>query len=168
MSERTVEVKHLFVSPGHNYYGRHGKGSESHEIVDRDEIELVAGRGVTGDRFFDYKQDYKGQVTLFDDATVSAVRQVFDLPELSAAAFRRNVVTNGVELNDLIGKTFDLGGVVLSGSEEARPCYWMDEACAPGVEGFLKGRGGLRCRIVRGGVLRKGEMTLKTRNNDDL
>lgn len=168
MSERTVEVKHLFVSPGHNYYGRHGKGSESHEIVDRDEIELVAGRGITGDRFFDYKEDYKGQVTLFDEATLSAVREEFDLPELSAAAFRRNVVTTGVDLNELIGKSFTLGEVELSGSEEARPCYWMDEACAPGVETFLKGRGGLRCRIVRGGILRKGEMTLKTRESNGI
>lgn len=168
MSERTVEVKHLFISPGHNYFGRHGKGSESHQIIDCDEIELVAGRGITGDRFFDYKRDYKGQVTLFDDATLWAVRKEFGLPELSAVAFRRNVVTSGVALNELIGKTFTLGKVELSGSEEARPCYWMDEACAPGVEEFLKGRGGLRCRIVRGGMLRKGKMTLKTRESDGL
>ena len=41
-----------------------------------------------------------------------------------------------------------------------KPCYWMDEACAPGVENFLKGRGGLRCRILRGGVLEKGTFPL--------
>ena len=160
MSERKVEVEHLFVSPGHNYYGRHGKGSEDHEIVDCDEIELVAGRGIRGDRFFDYKEDYKGQVTLFDGATYMAVKEEFDLPHLSPSAFRRNVIVEGVDLNQLIGKSFLLGDLELSGSEEAKPCYWMDEACAPGVEEFLKGRGGLRCRIVRGGVLEKGSFPL--------
>jgi MOSC domain-containing protein YiiM len=160
MNVRTVEVEHLFVSPGHNYYGRHGKGSEDHEIVDCDEIELVAGRGIKGDRFFDYKEDYKGQITLFDGATYAAVKEEFQLPDLSPSAFRRNVIVSGADLNELIGKCFFLGDLELSGSEEAKPCYWMDEACAPGVEEFLKGQGGLRCRILRGGVLGKGTFTL--------
>jgi len=161
MSKDVVTVSHLFISPGHNYYGRHGKGSEDHEILDREEIELVAGRGIRGDRFFDYKEDYKGQVTLFDAATYEAVKAEFSLPDLLPEAFRRNVVVAGVDLNDLIGKSFHLDGIELSGSEEARPCYWMDEACAPGVEAFLKGRGGLRCRIKTGGILRKGIFNLE-------
>ena len=161
MSERLVEVSHLFISPGHNFYGRHGKGSEDHEIIDCDEIELVAGSGIKGDRFFDYKEDYKGQVTLFDGDTYEAVKEELNLAELAPSAFRRNVIVSGMDLNELIGKTFSLGAVELTGSEEAKPCYWMDEACAPGVEKFLKGRGGLRCRITRGGSLRKGRMNLE-------
>lgn len=161
MNEGAIEITHLFVSPGHNYYGRHGKGSEDHDIVDCPEIELVAGRGICGDRFFDYKEDYKGQVTLFDAATYEAVKSEFGLPDLLPLAFRRNVVVKGIDLNQLIGKSFALGEITLSGSEEAKPCYWMDEACAPGVEEFLKGRGGLRCRIEKGGVLRKGTHELK-------
>ncbi len=66
------------------------------------------------------------------------------------------MVLSGADLNSLIGKEFRLGGIHLSGSEEARPCYWMDEACAPGTEEFLKGNGGLRCRILSSGVLRRG------------
>lgn len=161
MDEATVEVTHLFISPGHNYYGRHGKGSEDHQILDCGELALVAGRGITGDRFFDYKEDYKGQITLFDEATFEAVKQEFSLPALRPSAFRRNVITRGIDLNELIGRRFSLGEVELSGSEEARPCYWMDEACAPGVEEFLRGRGGLRCRIVVGGTLKKGRQALK-------
>lgn len=161
MSAQTAEVTHLFISPGHNYYGRHGKGSEDHEILDREEISLVAGSGVEDDRFFDYKDDYKGQVTLFDHATYERVMSEFELPDLKPSAFRRNVVVKGLDLNELIGKAFRLGGVELTGSEEAKPCYWMDEACAPGVEKFLKGSGGLRCRIKTGGKLTKGTQTLE-------
>lgn len=161
MSDRTVEITHLFVSPGHNYYGRHGKGSENFDIVDQDAIELVAGRGVKNDRFFDYKEDYKGQVTLFDHSVYERVMSEFELPDLLPSAFRRNIVLKGIYLNDLIGNEFSLGGIKLSGSEEAKPCYWMDEACAPGVEKFLRGFGGLRCRIKKGGTLGKGIQELK-------
>ncbi len=128
----------------------------NHEIVDQDEIHLGAGRGIEGDRFYDYKEDYKGQITFFDGATWDAVRNEFGLEDLSAAHFRRNVIIRGVDLNELIGKTFSLGELRFSGSEESTPCYWMNEACAPGVEDFLKGRGGLRCRILTDGPLQKG------------
>ena len=65
------------------------------------------------------------------------------------------------QLNKLIGKDFTLGVIELSGSEEAKPCYWMDEACAPGVEKFLRGFGGLRCRIKTSGSLTKGIQPLR-------
>ena len=161
MSASSVELTHLFISPGHNYYGRHGKGSEDHEILDCEEIECVAGRGLVDDRFFDYKENYKGQLTLFDYATYERVMSEFDLPNLQPSVFRRNVVVKGADLNELIGKGFTLGGIELSGSEEAKPCYWMDEACAPGVEKFLRGGGGLRCRIKSSGTLTKGTQSLE-------
>ena len=156
-----VEILNMYVSPGHNYVGRHGKGSLQHGIEDRDEIECVAGSGIRGDRYFDHKEDYKGQITFFDAAAYEAVKERFDLPELEPCAFRRNVVVSGVDLNMLIGKRFQIGDVVFEGSEEAKPCYWMDEACAEGAEEFLKGRGGLRARIRESGVLRKGEAELE-------
>ncbi len=161
MSETSVDVTDLFISSGHNYFGRHGKGSENHKIIECEEIELVAGRGVVNDRFFDYEEDYKGQITLFDYATYERVKKRFELPDLKPSAFRRNVVLKGPDLNALIGECFSLGEVELTGSQEAKPCYWMDEACAPGVDQFLRGYGGLRCRIVKGGTLTKGRQTLK-------
>ncbi|MEI8342757.1 MAG: molybdenum cofactor biosysynthesis protein, partial [Verrucomicrobiota bacterium] len=67
---------------------------------------------------------------------------------------RRNVITTGVNLNELIGKRFDIQNVQFEGIEECRPCHWMDQAFAPGAEQWLKGRGGLRARILTNGVLR--------------
>ena len=151
----TVEVTHLFISPGHDFFGRHGLGRESHEITNQEQVELVAGSGIQGDRFFDYKEDYKGQITFFDGAVWDEVRAHFQLPELPVSNFRRNVILRGIDLNELIGSTFSLGDLQFSGSEESKPCYWMDQACAPGVEEFLKGKGGLRCRILQGGTLEK-------------
>ena len=156
-----LEVKHLFVSPGHDFKGRHGETRREHEIVDRDEVELVAGSGIVGDRYFDFEENYKGQLTLFDEKVWKQVCEQFALPDLEVSAFRRNAVVSGVDLNGLIGRRFSVGELELTGSEEAKPCYWMDQACAPGVEEFLRGKGGLRCRIVKGGTLAKGICELR-------
>ncbi|MEM6886190.1 MAG: molybdenum cofactor biosysynthesis protein, partial [Verrucomicrobiota bacterium] len=67
---------------------------------------------------------------------------------------RRNVVISGVDLNSLIGKEFELQGVHFEGSCECSPCFWMDEAIAPGAEEFLKGQGGLRARVLTDGILK--------------
>jgi MOSC domain-containing protein YiiM len=67
---------------------------------------------------------------------------------------RRNVITRHVELNELIGQDFEVQGVRFHGTGECRPCYWMDRAIGPGAEEFLKGRGGLRARILSDGQLR--------------
>jgi MOSC domain-containing protein YiiM len=83
------------------------------------------------------------------------VKSEFALPELDVSVFRRNAVVSGMDLNGLIGETFQIGDCEFEGTQEAKPCYWMDQACAPGVEEFLKGRGGLRCRILKGGIFAK-------------
>jgi MOSC domain-containing protein YiiM len=74
--------------------------------------------------------------------------------DCSPALARRNVITRGVDLNELIGQDFELQGVRFLGMEECRPCYWMDRAFAPGAHEFLKGRGGLRAKILTDGSLR--------------
>ncbi len=156
-----IEIRHLFVSPGHNFIGRHGKEALDHGVEDREEIECVAGSGIVGDRYFDHQEDYKGQITFFDYADYEAIKDKFGLPDMEASAFRRNALIAGVDLNQLIGKRFTIGEVEFEGSEEAKPCYWMNRACAPGVEEFLRGKGGLRARIRRSGTLRCGASELE-------
>lgn len=150
-------VRHLFISPGHNYFGRHGLAAGEHDIVAVDAVECVAGRGLRGDRFFDYKPDYKGQVTLFSLEVFQGLLAEKGLPPTSPAAVRRNLFTEGVDLNALVGREFSIGPVRLLGVEECRPCAWMDEAVGPGAEAWLKGRGGLRCKILSDGVIRVGD-----------
>jgi MOSC domain-containing protein YiiM len=148
-----VKIRHLYLSPGHNYFGHHGQPPGQHPVVEVERIECVAGRGLRGDRFFDYKPDYKGQITFFSWEVFNDLRRELSALGASASALRRNVVTEGVNLAELIGTEFTLQGVRLKGMEECRPCYWMDQAIAPGAETWLKGRGGLRCRILSDGWL---------------
>ena len=147
-------MRHLYVSPGHNYFGHHGKPAGKHALEEVTSVECVAGRGIRGDRFFDYKPDYKGQVTLFAWETFEQLRHELRIADAHPGALRRNVIVEGVRLDGLIGATFELQGVRMQGTEECRPCYWMDTALAPGAEAWLKGRGGLRCRVLSHGIIK--------------
>ncbi len=115
-----------------------------------------AGHGVEGDRFFDYKEDYAGQITFFSWDIYQSAKEKFGVSALSAGAFRRNVVIEGIDISTLIGRRFALGGVEFEGTVESKPCYWMNQAVAPGVEEWLRGNGGLRARILSDGLLEVG------------
>jgi len=146
----------IWISPGNDFRGHYGGPRGEHGIQGLTEVECVAGMGLKGDRYFGYKPDFKGQVTFFDEAAVKAVRERFNQPELSSEVFRRNLIVHGVDLSAWVGRRFRFQGVEFEGSEECKPCDWMDQAAAPGTEDFLKQgfRGGLRARILSNGVLR--------------
>ncbi|MEO6994676.1 MAG: MOSC domain-containing protein [Lacunisphaera sp.] len=151
---KQIEILHLYVSPAHNYFGHHGRDADEHPVIECEEISCVEGRGIEGDRFFDYKPDYKGQISLFSDEVFHAMRAEFGVTQVSPAAFRRNVLTRGIDLNSLIGHEFSVQGVRFLGTGECKPCYWMNTAFHPGAEASLQGRGGLRAKILTSGRLR--------------
>ena len=152
-----MRVCHLFISPGHNFFGHHGQPAGQHPLLRVEQVECVAGRGIRGDRFFDHEPDYKGQVTFFALEVIEALQRELGLTAAQPEFTRRNVFTRGADLNALVGAEFELQGVRFAGTEECRPCHWMNHAFGDErVEGWLKGRGGLRARILTDGVLRCG------------
>jgi MOSC domain-containing protein YiiM len=152
-----MHIRQIFISEGHNYFGHHGRAPDDHPLVEVRQIECVAGHGIRGDRFYDYRDNYKGQITFFSLEVFEKLAQHFGLTNKSPGAARRNVVVSGVELNDLIGEEFSIQGVRLRGTADCKPCYWMDQAIAPGAEEFLQGNGGLRAQILSDGVIAVGE-----------
>lgn len=149
-----MEITHIYVSDGHNYFGHKDKPPGENPTVEVDAVECVAGQGIAGDRFFDYRDDYKGQITFFAEEVFAELCQHFGVHDKSPSVLRRNIITRGKDLTSLIGQEFDVQGVRLRGTEECRPCFWMNDAFAQGAETFLRGRGGLRARILTNGVLR--------------
>ncbi len=149
-----IRIRHLYISPGHNYFGHYGRAPGEHPIVEVDEACCVAGRGIEGDRFFDYKEDYKGQVTFFAWEVYQDLLAAFGHPDRNPSVFRRNIITEGADLTKLIGEEFEIQGVRFAGTQESAPCCWMDQAFAPGAEDALQGRGGLRAKILSDGILR--------------
>ena len=149
-----MNIAALYISSGHNYFGRHGQPPGEHAVRSVPTVECVAGRGLAGDRFLDYKDEYPGQITFFSGEVYDEIRLALNCPDRPASVFRRNVLTHGVDLNALIGREFEVQGVRFAGVRECSPCHWMDQAFAPGAEAWLKGRGGLRARILSSGWLK--------------
>jgi molybdopterin synthase catalytic subunit len=154
--EWRAKLLEIWISPGNDFRGHHGGPRGEHGIQQRTEVECVAGMGLIGDRYFGFKADFKGQVTFFDADAVNAVRDRFKQPDLSGGVFRRNLIVHGADLSAWVGRRFRFQGIEFEGSEECRPCDWMDQVVAPGAEEFLRVgfRGGLRARILSNGVLR--------------
>ena len=153
-------IRQIFISPGHNYFGHHGRLPDDYPLVEVDRIDCVAGHGIRGDRFFDYKEQYKGQITFFSAEVFERLRENFRITDKSPGVLRRNVIVSGIDLNELIGEEFEIQGVRLRGTGHCRPCYWLDHAFAPGTEEFLEGNGGLRAEILTDGAIAVGDAQL--------
>lgn len=149
-----MKILHLFISPAHVYVGHYGGPAGTAPIEEVEEVECVAGSGIRGDRYFDHKPNYKGQITFFEIETHRRLCDDFAVFDKGPDVYRRNVIVEGQDLNALIGQEFEIQGVRFLGTEEAKPCLWMEEAFGKGALKALVGKGGLRARILEGGVLR--------------
>jgi MOSC domain-containing protein YiiM len=154
MDSPAIRIRHLFISPAHNYFGHHGQPSGEAPMVEVEEVKCVAGRGLDGDRFMHSEPDYEGQVTFFAEETWERLCEKFEVTDKGPEVFRRNIITRGVDLNALIGREFVVQGVRFFGTEESAPCYWMEQAFCEGAQSALKGEGGLRAKILTDGILR--------------
>lgn len=153
-------IRQIFISPGHNYLGHHGRPPDDYPLVAVDRIECVAGRGIRGDRYFDFQENYRGQITFFSSEVFGNLSRNFGLMDRSAGVLRRNVIVSGIELNELIGKEFAIQGVRFRGTGHCKPCYWLDQAFTAGTERFLENNGGLRAQILTDGTIAVGDAEL--------
>lgn len=122
----------------------------------------VAGRGLDGDHhqaevtLFGIDHKPENQLTLIEAEALEALarKQGRPLPE---GASRRNLVTRGVDLNALVGRTFRVGAVRARGIERCDPCLHLEEMTRPGVLRALVDRGGLRAEVLTDGVVNEGD-----------
>jgi len=121
------------------------------------EAMATAGAGLEGDRYCTFGASAETQLTLMQIEAVNEFNEAF-ATNLPATAFRRNVITEGVDLNALEGRVFTVGDVQLRGVELCEPCADLQNLLdIPGLVKQLTHKGGLRCEILRGGVIRPGD-----------
>jgi MOSC domain-containing protein YiiM len=124
------------------------------------EARAVAGAGLEGDRFFAAAPPggaRKGcEITLIETETVEAAARDWDL-DLDPGETRRNLVTRGIALDPLVGRTFRAGGALLEGLKPCDPCAHLARLTGQPVLDALRNRGGLRARILAGGTIRVGD-----------
>jgi MOSC domain-containing protein YiiM len=129
-----------------------------------DAAEAVAGEGIVGDRYgagvgaaqFQGRRKPENEVTLIAREAIAAANDEFNFT-IAHLDTRRNLLTEGVPLNDLVGKTFRVGPVLLKGLELCEPCGYLEKRTFAGIKAALKRRGGLRCCVLEGGNLTVGD-----------
>jgi nitroimidazol reductase NimA-like FMN-containing flavoprotein (pyridoxamine 5'-phosphate oxidase superfamily)/MOSC domain-containing protein YiiM len=129
-------------------------------IASVESVEVVAGFGLRGDRNFAASGDISSGVgvTLVALEDIQAVNHNFDIP-ITPAQTRRNLLTQGVPLNALVGKRFRIGDVILEGVELCEPCNSLARTSGYGnrIISAMLHRGGLRADILQGGTIRAGD-----------
>lgn len=159
-----VEILHLLVSPRHAYFGRARDGVADVPTADAETAEVVAGKGIAGDRFFGKAAHMDAAVTLFAVEALEAMAAELKAGPFDPLGTRRNVILRGAHLVPLLGQDFVLesGGdaVRFHGGRPAHPCAWMNEVLAPGAHASMRGRGGIRCRALSSGMLHRGPAVL--------
>jgi MOSC domain-containing protein YiiM len=159
-----VEILHLLVSPAHAYFGRARDGAADVPTFDAETAEVVAGKGIMGDRFFGKAAHMDAAVTLFAVEALETMAAELEAGPFDPLATRRNVILRGAHLAPLLGQDFALESgdsvVEFHGGRPAHPCAWMNEVLAPGAHAAMRGRGGIRCRTLSSGSLHRGPAVL--------
>ena len=127
------------------------------EIKEVKSIEVLANKGVIGDRHFKDFNDPYCQLSLIESENIDYYNFKYglDIPYIN---FRRNIVTKGIQLNELVGKKLKIGKVNLEGIDLCRPCKHLTEMLSQDniLKEFLR-RGGLRCQILSSSSINIGD-----------
>jgi MOSC domain-containing protein YiiM len=115
-----------------------------------DQVQVKTGAGIEGDRYGNK------DITLFEAEAIEGLRHDTGI-ELKPSEIRRNVMTRGVALNDLLGHRIRVGEVEAVVTELCHPCSHLQKLTQPGVLKGLVNRGGLNADVVSGGTIRTGD-----------
>ena len=123
------------------------------EIIEVNEINLIAGKGIIGDRHFRDFNDPFNQLSIIESENIDEYnsKNKLSIPYLN---FRRNIVTKGIALNDLLDKNIKIGSVKLNVIDLCRPCRYLSEKLSRNdiIKEFLR-KGGIRCQILNDGKI---------------
>ena len=135
-----------------------GISSENNkEIKEVVSIEVLVNKGVIGDRHFKDFNDPYCQLSLIESENIDYYNLKYGL-NIPYINFRRNIVTKGIRLNELVGKKFKIGSVELEGVDLCRPCRHLTEVLNQDniLKEFIR-KGGLRCQILSSSTIQIGD-----------
>ena len=118
------------------------------EIKNVDFIEVKKNKGIIGDRHYDEFNDPYCQLSLIESENIDDynIKHSLNIPYID---FRRNIITKGIKLNNLVGKKLQIGEVKVEVIDLCRPCKHLSEILNQDniIKEFLR-KGGLRCQIL--------------------
>ena len=126
------------------------------KIKEVNSIDVLANQGIIGDRHFKEFNDPYSQLSLIESENIDYynIKYGLNIPYID---FRSNIITKGIQLNDLVGKKFQIGRVELKGVDLCRPCRHLSEILNQDniIREFLR-KGGLRCQILSSSSIEVG------------
>ena len=127
------------------------------KIIEVNSIEVIENKGIIGDRHFDEYNDPYCQLSLIESENIDFYNSKYNL-NISYIDFRRNIITKGIRLNDLINRRFFIGNVKVEGIDLCRPCRHLTEMLSQEniLKEFLR-KGGLRCQILSSSTINIGD-----------
>ena len=131
------------------------KGSKIQNV---DKVEALKGKGLLNDRKFSENNQKERQITLIEIENINYFNGLSET-NIPPIDFRRNIITENIKLNDLVGKEFFVGNVKLKGHDLCRPCKYLQDKLKKNnfVKEFLH-KGGLRCEILTSGKINVGDI----------
>ena len=119
-------------------------------------VEAIMGKGLVGDRHFKENNAKGCQITLIEIENINHFNKISET-SIPTIEFRRNIITQGIKLNDLIGNEFLIGEVKVKAHDLCRPCKYLQESLKQKnlVKELLR-KGGLRCEILTSGKILVG------------
>ena len=137
------------------------KGNQIQKV---NKVEALKGKGLQNDRKFSENNQKKRQVTLIEIENINHFNNISNT-NIHPLDFRRNIITENVRLNELVGKEFFVGNIKLKGHDLCRPCKYLQDKLKQNnfVKEFLH-TGGLRCEILTSGKINVGDI-IKQKND---
>ena len=131
------------------------KGSQIERVK---QAQALKGKGLVDDRKFRENNEKHCQITLIEIENINYFNKI-SKSNIPAVEFRRNIITENIALNDLVGKEFFVGEVKLKAHDLCRPCKYLQEKLKQGnfIKEFLH-KGGLRCEILTNGKINVGDI----------
>jgi hypothetical protein len=141
-----ARVTHLFTAP-----------AAGEPMLVHESVEVTPGLGIPGDRYATRLGHWSDPKWRDQELTLVA-GELLDELGLAPDALRRNIVTRGIDLHDLIGLEFSIGSAALRGQRICAPCGYIGRLNQrPGLFNELDGRGGIRVRIASAGTICVGD-----------
>ena len=150
--QTNISILKIFTSPKHNYFTRDKFDIGDAPTIEHKNVILEKNKGLAGDRF----EFSKYPITFLSLEVVQDLCENLDI-ELNLQVFRRNIIISGVHLNSLIGKRFKIADIQFEGIAHCAPCTWMNAVMKKGAYIQMRGRGGLRAKVIKGGELKLGQ-----------
>ena len=127
--------------------------NKSSKIVSVNEVEAIKGKGLIGEKHFKEDNKKRSQITLIEIENINYYNKITGT-KIPAIKFLRNIVTEGMRLNVLVGKEFFIGKVKVKAHDLCRPCKNLQESLQQKntVKELLR-TGGLRCEILSSGKI---------------